>query len=72
MKNQPELQEKIPQEELAATKKGSNGKTLLFVALGAFVGLVGAFLYFRAHRRSAISMDDLRKAYPGLGPDEEN
>ena len=67
----PEQREKIYLEE--RTRRHSNKNStieILLVATAAIVGFAG-FLMLTTRPERAIKIEDLRKAYEGLSPDEE-
>lgn len=68
----PQERERIYREEKAAREGEGGGSSglLLLLALGAVAGLVG-FLALSRKKHRDVSLEDLRKAYPGLGPDEQ-
>ncbi len=53
---------------------GGSGKSLLFLFLGLAAGFAGAMYVMKRNgmkRPRQVSIEDLRKAYAGLGPEEE-
>ncbi len=67
-----EEREKIYLEEKARRESPalSNGTALLLSGL-AILGLAGIFYLSNKLEEKQVSIDDLRKAYPGLSPDEQ-
>lgn len=68
----PQERERIYFEEKAAREGGEGGSSglLLLLTLGIVAGAAG-FLFLTHGKHGKVSLEDLRKAYPGLGPDEQ-
>jgi len=71
MELSPEQREKIYREE-KAIREGSKGSgiSLVLVAAAAVAGFVGFLLLIQQPGRD-VKMEDLRRAYEGLSPEEE-
>jgi H+/Cl- antiporter ClcA len=63
-------EEKIKREE--ASKHISSSRLVLFLTLGAVAGVAGYLMLHDRVKARRVSLEDLRKAYDGLAPDEEN
>jgi hypothetical protein len=68
----PEQRETIYLEEKARRHKSSKGATLeiLLVATAAIVGFA-AFVMLTTRPEKPVKLEDLRKAYEGLSPEDE-
>lgn len=68
----PQERERIYREEKATREDEGGGSACLLIAL-SLGALAGLWIMAKTlkHRNPDVSLEDLRKAYPGLGPDEE-
>lgn len=68
----PQERECIYLEEKARREKGGGGNaaTLALLGIAAAIGLAGVVLVSRSSRERKVSLEDLRKAYSGLDPEE--
>ncbi|MHB9154291.1 MAG: hypothetical protein ACYC5N_01200 [Endomicrobiales bacterium] len=68
----PQDRERIYREE-KAKREGKEGSSplLLLLAIGAIAGIAGLLAVSQKAGRREVSLEDLRKAYSGLSPEEE-
>jgi hypothetical protein len=64
--------EQIYREEKAKRESDSGVSTLLLVlTAGAIIGLAGMLALLSKNAEAGVSLEDLRRAYSGLSPEEE-
>lgn len=73
MQLSPEERENIYLEEKKKREGEHSGPSLTLFALtiGAMLGLAGILTIAAGLHEKEISLEDLRKAYPGLSPDDD-
>ena len=71
MELSPQERERVYLEEKARREESGSSMSLLLLNLVALAGLVGVFYLTNKLKERGVSVDDLRRAYSGLGPDDD-
>ena len=67
----PEQRERVYfEEKMRREGKGSSTLEILLVATAAIIGFTG-FLVLASRPERSVKLEDLRKAYAGLAPEED-
>lgn len=69
--SQKEREQIYLEEKEKRESSHSSFPILFFLTIGSIIGIIGVAALVSKSANKKVSLDDLRRAYPGLDPDEE-
>jgi hypothetical protein len=66
----PQEREQIYREEKAMRKSGCHSRTVPLLLMNLLAAAAVALIYTVGSTQRSVKLEDLRKAYPGLDPEE--